>query len=576
MGSKADSELAAKNISSAVKSVELSHSKSDTFVVDVSRGLVRVAKTSSSGIILLAGQAPFSVSKLSSQDVHDAQFATSVAAAIKQACSRAKISRFHRRAVFVVGDSYVVTKLFTWPYMPQAALQNNAKLEISSFLPQDVTQYIISCEIQRSYNSDEGVPVIDVLVAAIPFAEAVGIATAAKQAGITISRMDVRENARIKAVNFYLDKGSEPFKSYMVLDVSRPQIILTICLDGRFYEKRFFGSDGRPELGTTLTFSSGTAVDAQEETAEQIEKTGLSNSERFWGLSLSRFDSDNLISEIAAMIDFINYNQKDTQLEGLLLIDPSGKLLPKIETALNIPVHDMEKFVKPEYVSKAMYGFNVSPVLDACGAVLVSNQTAKKQTIDLKPKGFEGTSSLKILMYAAVLAVLVLVAVFGAAMPILTERNLQSEYDDKVELIEATFAQVGDLDARIEELDRLRRYAGLAFFSDPAADFLAEFPQALSIIPFIFEIDGITVFNITARGDSLLISGNVDDLYSFTELVEYIMYHDIVYNIDVVAGIETFIVTDIVLSIIDLEQGLYGYVEEEHWITNFNISVTFW
>ena len=548
------------------KPLSISHSKNSTFVVDISRGLVRVTKTSKTGVILSAGQAPFTVSQLSSQDVIDAQFATSVASAIKQACLRAEIKGFSKKAVFLVGDAFVISRLFTWPSIPNAAMRANAELEISTFLPQSTAHYTISYEVQKSYINDEGNAVVDVLVAAIPTIDAISIAAAAKLAGVGIERMDIRENARLKAVSFYLDKGSEPFKSYVVLDVSRPQISLTICMNGRYYEKRYFGSDGRPELGSTMSFAPQTHVDIHEDVEEMSAKTGLSNSERFWGLSLSRFDGDTLISEVSAMIDYINYHEKNTPLEGLLLIDPAGTLLPKIETALTIPVYDIEKFVKPELVSKQMYGFNVSPVLDACGALLVSNQTSKAQVIDLKAgSGFDNSKrrlAAKILMAAAAFALL---AVFGVARPLMTERTLQNEHDSKVvELSERRAALLGK-PALLEEYSLLQEEYNETIV-DPALEFLIAYPQALSIIPFIFEIDGVTVRNISASGDTLSISGSVSDLDSFTVLVEYLQNSEIVYNINLYHSFESFVHATVLDD--------YG-VEVQHWTTEFSISIVF-
>ena len=544
--------------------VEVKPSKRDGFIVDISRGLVRVTKTSKTGVILGAGQAPFTSSQLSSHDVVDNSFPMSVAGAMKQACLRAGIKPGSKKAVFLIGDAYVVSRLFTWPNIPYAALRANVELEIATYLPHSTSQYVISYEVQKSYYNDDGSPVVDVLVAAVPVADIVGITAAAKLAGILVERIDIRENARLKAVSFYLDKGSAPFKSYVVLDVSRPQICLTICLNGKYYEKRYFGSDGRPEHGTSVSFSPKTHVDVHESNDEE-QKDGISNSERFWGLSLSRFDSDTLTAEVTAMIDFINYHERSTPLEGLLLIDPAGKLLTKMENALPIPVHDLEKFVRPELVSKGMYGYNVSPVLDACGAHLLSNQATYKQMINVNMGAAEASVQSIATKVALLAAVLAAFAFFAIIRPLNIERQLTSEHESLLVEIERMGRAVLPLPDIQEEIDELREIYHYTVI-DPPGGFLAEVPQALGIIPFIFEIDGLTVRNVDASTESITISGNVNDMYSFTVLADYLMNSGLFRSLNLVDAFETFVY--------QVEVDIFGNVTQ-HWVTNFRISLDF-
>ena len=546
--------------------VDVKPSRRDNFIVDISRGLVRVTKTSKTGVILSAGQAPFTSSQLSSQDLVDNQFPMAVAGAMKQACLRAGIKPGSKKAVFLIGDAYVVSRLFTWPNIPYAALRANVELEIATYLPHSTSQYVISYEVQKSYYNDEGLPVVDVLVAAVPVTDIVGITAAAKLAGIVVERIDVRENARLKAVSFYLDKGSAPFKSYVVLDVSRPQICLTICLNGQYYEKRYFGSDGRPEHGTSASFSPRTHVDVHESNDDEIIKDGISNSERFWGLSLSRFDSDTLTQEVTAMIDFINYHERATPLEGLLLIDPAGRLLTKMENALPIPVHDLEKFVRPELVSKGMYGYNVSPVLDACGANLLTNQATYKQMINVNMGAAEIMLSTIITRAALLVAVFAAIVFFTIIRPLSTERQLTRDYESLAAEIERKSRAVLPLPAIQEEIEVLREIYHETVI-DPPGGFLAEIPQALGIIPFIFEIDGLIVRNVDASPTSITISGNVTDIYSFTVLADYLMNSGLFQSLNLVDAFETYVYrTDV---------DIHG-VETQHWTTNFRISLDFY
>ncbi len=165
--------------------------------IEITQNAVKVIMAGRSGVIKKAA----AVKLTDLPDQIDKTYVAAITRAIKKASREAKIARgIGMPCVLVTGGPHIVMRRFTWPELTPAAMRVNAQSEIISYLPGEASSYTVGYRILRKTTASEGSAFFtyDVLVSAIPTQISSALCEAARKAGFSPVRLDVKENAQGK------------------------------------------------------------------------------------------------------------------------------------------------------------------------------------------------------------------------------------------------------------------------------------------------------------------------------------------------------------------------------------------
>ena len=428
----------------------------------------------------------------------DAAYTQALAKAVKKAKRAAKIPRSTGLpCVIITGGPHVIIRRFTWPEMPDAALRSNAVNEITSFLPDEAGNYTISHRVvNRQVSTENSIARIDVLVAAIPTANAKAVTDAATKAGFAPARLDVHENARNKIARTVRmqpkpdEERLEP-ASVAILDINGPRVNISLYLHGMFYSNRYF------------------AANAQENEAAVDEEPGEAR-------EAAPIDTDALANEVASIIDYIQYRERGSEIECILIYgddDAIPTLYQSLTDNMDIPIFKTGQWLRTGYCRDHRY-------LDAFGAAISSAYGSNlpprlAADLDLRPPKRKNALTQLLPPVACTLAVLGIALYFGITIPNNNLADLRATGRDLDRQLSGYPLTSADLAVLSNSITSMRTQIG------EVENFYKEWPGALDLLPVMngFQNGGRYFQSFSVSGDSASANGQSADFDDFSDLL---------------------------------------------------------
>jgi Tfp pilus assembly PilM family ATPase len=516
-----------------------SKSRAAAICVDIGEQSVNVIKTNRGLAVLRAGTADYP-QRL--PEISDPTYRAQLAATIVKAAQRAGVRG--GKCVVSVGGPQIITHIFTWPDMPDAALKFNAETEMAQYLPSGVEGFNIDYRILRRALAPKegGKPgkLVTVMVAAMARDLTAAVMAAAKMARFSPKRIELRANARQKLVDtarlwqaakpakakkekaktakaaplpvqagpaqdggsavatavlappeVAAPAGPAPFSpagSFVILSVSEASANMSVFINGLFYAGRYFGSHVMKPVEH--------AGDADEDEAGY-----------------------GLIQEVSSIIDYTQYRERGATIGHLLLCGPDRpvrRLQQSLEEYLGIPV-----LHSGENVNVTFKGSKKRPIrdhlayLDAFGAALPTPGSAPD--LDLRYKKPDKKVFRRIvapiIVSTAILAMLVSAGIWLPRMRLDALKAESLRLDE--EYIRYVAVQRGDSEAIRSEVDFMAALEGqsAAFRSKaPASKVLAAVYGALR--------SDVSFSSVTISGGNVSLSCEATSLAAAANFLE--------------------------------------------------------
>ncbi|MCL2493957.1 MAG: hypothetical protein FWF33_07970 [Clostridiales bacterium] len=428
--------------------------KTAKITIDVSGRSVRIIQTNGSGKIVKAGSAP--IREIPGTDHHIV-----LRDAIKEAAASAHIKG--GKCVLLTGGPDIITQQFMLPDMADDALRENILTEITQYLSGDIGKFTIDFRVTGLADKPGEKAAADgkklgVFAAAFDKIAAESLMRAASKAGFTPERLDIRENARDKLMKLK-DKiqGFDPTKSFAVLDVSDYPANIMIFVNGRFYVSRYFEA---------VLCAESLAGETDEIAAPCIE---------------------SLSAEIASIIDYIQYRERDSKIEHILVFGNRRNLTAiqeKLADNLDLPVINAGNVFSGISDGKiqSITEFGAEYYLDAYAASL-NGKTKLSADLDLRRQKKERKVSgraVRVMILTLVIACGALAA--GVYFPYtkvqaLREEDLRLTLELENYTAVDSLAQIAGLEADIEFMTVL---------SSEFLEFYAASPNASLLLDWIY------------------------------------------------------------------------------------------
>ncbi|MCL1883809.1 MAG: hypothetical protein FWF81_08680 [Defluviitaleaceae bacterium] len=450
----------------------MSSSKRQQYCIEVGAGGVKVVRVDSKGKIIGKGFARIS------GDANGANKAwiEKLSRSIKEAAKEAKVPRGANFPCSVVTyGSNVIMQHFNLPEMNHQAMLDNAKHEISAYLPGALSQFVISAEVQKKSST------MDVFIAAIPRDIAIAISTAVTWAGFRIMNFDISENARIRLVNEHCFLGGGKPDSYGILDFCSAEPSISLYLNGCFYSTHYFSEDA-------------TVIDVA-------------------------------LREISYVVDFVKYQERSSKLECILIMgETTPEFAQNLSVGLDIPVYSQNTWLMDYF--KGIAKNNASIYLDAYAAGIPSEVVGLKQMLDLKTAPMLKNPRGRLAVIAAASFILMFSALaYGIYIPFINEQNLQADYNDLDYAEERITRFIASVPSE-EIVDTLQESLNLYETRlDGIDNFYSEFVQAGTLIPIIFHSGFTEISNVNVMQDVVSIGVNAIEFNHVADILENLRSH---------------------------------------------------
>lgn len=501
--------------------------------IDVGEKTVKIIQINSAGIIIKAGTANISAGMYSPPSP---EYTLALSAAIKKAARSAHISA-SGNCVLVTGGSNIIVRRFTWPEMDSAALQFNAETEIAPHLPGPVASFAVSCKILQRRQTKifdsaaaaaSAVIQLEVLVVAIQRDISDSYASAARKAGFKPKRIDIRENAWEKAVHtpelWQSRETEKPFdseKSFAVLDVIDTMVGMIVFINGAFYANRYFGSSGNSYAsGITQAPSIGETneIYIDEEAATQ---------------EIQVIDAENVANEVSSIIDYIQYRERGSQVEKLIVIGAENiapELVSSLIDTIDIPVLSQAESLTSVLLSASLLkrGTEVAYYLDAYGAAI---EPVQKLSADVDLRSKKGNTHVFrriVLPSFGAVALLAAVLFVGIYLPYSKIKKLKTEEAELLKQIELYGINESDIEGLKQEIEAMEKTI------DDVDSFYSEYPQALKVLSAVYGAlpSGTSIQKISISNGSVSVSGSTDNLEKVAQLIVDLRGNELFSNAD--------------------------------------------
>jgi Tfp pilus assembly PilM family ATPase len=477
------------------------------YSIEINNAFVKIIKTNRAGVIVKA--ATVKVSGLPEQ--RDKAYVTALSRFIKKAVRDARITwGIGIPCVLVTGGPHVVIRRFTWPEMDQAALRINAQAEIAPFLPDEAASYSIGYRILRKAAKTETTlaPTLDVMVAAIPTDIASALYGAVSKAGFAPMRLDIIENAqgkltRVCRVKPEPDEDRISPASYAVLDIGGPQLNMSLFLDGVYYSSRFFSLE-----------ASVPEAEEKEPLPEILRDLDIDEEK-----PAESFDVDGLANEISSVIDYLQYKERNSKLECILLYGDDEKipnLHGSLSETLEIPVYKADEWLKTGLI-KTKKRESVLPYLNTYGAALPAFSGTARQKLggdmDLRAARKPNPLAQVLIPVACTLAALAVAVFVGIMIPY----GMLEDLKRQDERLDAELARYTVTEAQLAALTEEITYITECIAAE--AEFHTLYPNMSQVLPVIFGLDDydLAFGSISVSGGSVSLSGVTDDFYQLAD-----------------------------------------------------------
>lgn len=437
------------------------------FGIDISENVVRIVKTTAKGVIVRAGEAEF----VTVHEPGSKEYILDLANAVHYAAKMARVTGGAGTTCNVVaGGPEVVVRRFTWPEMPPLALQENARMEFAPFLPGEASDFSIGFEVvNRTQDEETSSVTVDVMVAALPKVMVDSIEQAVRRAGFKASRIDVRENSRVRLVNsccIVADEGAP--ESYAILDFSQNRANLGLYLNGMFYSNRYF--------------VASTPVEEEDDPYSHYEEED-EDSEPKEKVITYRYDPITLANDILSIIDYMQYRERGSSLACIFLI--GEEKVPGIEESLadslDIPIFSTHEWLKGGIVGSlpGRSYLHIASFLDAYGVSLPVNDP--KNTLHLA--GAIRPSILKKTVLPLLIPGVIVATIVAATILIMNPRirRLENELADIERHMAANPITITQFTQMQTHVNRLTTQIS------NMEDFETEWPHAIDIMPLLFD-----------------------------------------------------------------------------------------
>lgn len=470
--------------------------KQQPYSIEISADAVKVIRVDAKGKIIGSGFSPLKGIPLWA----DKAWINRLSQSVKEASREARVPKGSNFPCSVVASgSQIVLQRFTWPQMAHQAMLNNARHEMASYLPGNLSSFIIGAEVQgKNKAKDEKVPTMDVFVAAIPKDMATAISSAVTWAGFKVICLDVSENVSFRLVNrCSVIEGGVP-QSYGVLDLSNTQPNITLYLNGFFYSTHYFegakNQQGKPQ---------GASIDEIEALMGLLENIKGSSSDKKLVVT---HDVEAILNEVSVILDFIKYQERGSNLECILI---KGRLqsgfAERLSSGLDMPVYTTDVWVRQGILENAKgdLGFYLDTYASGLPSLIISRQ----HMLDLKTDVLVRKPGRRLAIIATASVLVMLLALAGGVFILFNaERNAQREYNAliveemRVNTIVNNAPSVAQIETRRKRVDfygtRLMGIYG----------FYAEFAQAGVLIPIIFETPFTEISSVRVLQDTINVS----------------------------------------------------------------------
>jgi hypothetical protein len=476
--------------------------KSIPYRLEIGSGVIKVIKVDAKGNVVSYGKSRYEANNVVWSDK---MWINKLSDAVKLAMRDAKIPKGSGLACTVVtGGSGLVLQKFTWPELTHQAMLNNARHEISSYLPGALTDFVVGAEVQKKHEDSDGkTSGTEVFVAAMSKDMATAISSAVTWAGFKVLSLDVYENSRVRFISRFCTLDSGVPNSYGVLDLNSPAPHLTLYLNGLFYSTHYFTHTGNEaEAGQDVVY-----------------------------------DADAILGEINFLVDFVKYQERSSNLECILVIGSTQEgLTERLSASLNIPVHGSDTWMNSSSFKaiKADRG----KYADAYASALPSEVVGTQHMLDMKtPIIVKNPKRRLFLIAAGVLSVMFVVLAIGMIIPALNERSLNIDYRalDGRDAEVARYVADSPTDADIAQLRMDVQYYEIRLRGINA--FYREFAQASAVVPILFGAEvlniyrvdnsqGFTeIFNVDATEDEISVRASAIHYDHVAGLIEYFRSH---------------------------------------------------
>lgn len=494
--------------------------KQAAYSIEVGVNSVKVIRTDVRGRIVSTGTATLTGDPVWA----DKPWIDRLSQAVRDAARDARVPKGSGFACSVVaGGANVIVQRFLWPELNHQAMLENAKHEISSYLPGTQSQFVVGAEVLGRIETEEATS-IDVFVAAMHKDMATAISTAVTWAGFKVVNLDVKENVRIRLIDKYcvIDGGAP--KSFGILDLCSDHPNITLYLDGHFYSTHYFGA------GVNET-SEGSTIDEIETLMGSLEKGPAKETG-------AEFNVEAVLNEITFVADFIKYQERGSNLQCIMVMGKTQSgFTERLSAGLDIPVYAQSQWMKSGVIEDVKGDPGV--FLDAYASGIPSAVIGTQHMMDLKTAVVAKNPGRRLFMIASGIVILMLaVLAVGLFIPFMQIQRLQAEYDaldeeeTLVQLLIATTPNEPRIAYRRERVEfYTTRLMGIY-------GFYTEFAQAAVVVPIIFEAEVMdilhaivpdygfsNIFEITAEEDIIVIDATGIHFYHVADLIEYFRYY---------------------------------------------------
>lgn len=197
--------------------------------VDVGQHSLNMVLGNGQGLITKAASVRLPDGVITTTRVNSTEMLT---AALQEAKSLSKISE--RNSVLCIGGREVIIRYFTFPKMNDLHLRENIISELSPYLPFSADNYTIDFAIKSIKQEGKNIE-YNVMVVAVHNEVVLPYVEAFRNAGLRLSRIDIRDNCYEKLFLALSTRNFRARKNFGVIDVGAGTTTTSAYSDGMFF-----------------------------------------------------------------------------------------------------------------------------------------------------------------------------------------------------------------------------------------------------------------------------------------------------------------------------------------------------
>ena len=287
-------------------------------------------------------------------------------AALREAKSKAKIT--DRNCVLVIGGREVIIRYFNLPKMSDFHLYENIVNELLPYLPFSADNYTIDYAIKdviQDGNSTE----YRVMVGAVHNEVIIPYVEAFEQAGLRVSRVDIRDNSYEKLFKALSAYNIKTKKDFCVIDVGSSSTTTTAYSDGQFYINNTNNVGGNYFREAIADLYGLDAIRAEEKKLE-LSKISYTSQDKDV-MNLMNLYFEKIVTDATRVIEFFRANNEQKNIEEIYLCGGSSAIKGMaafVESSSDIPTTELRDIIKILFSGKIVNEINLEVYASAAGA----------------------------------------------------------------------------------------------------------------------------------------------------------------------------------------------------------------